>query len=746
MALQGVLRNAMQNIADSIKSSVQETTNTIKENKAANSAAPIDEQQIRETVRQQLSPVNNLNERIEEAKRDENFETPQLLGIQANQAERSGDAEQQEEEQERSKLMPSFGQVRMGNDIPLSQIEEPEERGYEQYPFQTAFNMAKEMTQPLVDSFSMDPLREEMQRDSLPSISDQETLDKFDSLIAQRKQEEGEPQFENIFDQYIKTSVDDGTLDEEAFEAPDMTGAQYKWYRQFMGTGGRPLEEIDDNAIYNKAEEFRNYGFQPVVRNQDQMNRMVFDNMTTRTGTNFNNWLSDLRENARNDYSINNIVQSDGSVIDQINGDYFDSYLQDYMNDLQNMKAPPSDILFGDDVTEDIINDPNYLKKYISKWTVKYDDGTEEVYEGGKSIEIDEDDAALLIQTGDKFNIPVHVGVMDANGEQIGSTIVFDNYQELQDALGNGTLIPTYDESEDYEATGVDVAIPVNPMVLDDGTEIPYQTAVGIERGQLGTPDYGTFNLDKPAAKTNDFITWDDEGKKFDFDFTDIVPNMMDIALGSAPYMAPMQIMAPLMGANVMQGLKGIDSMSGDVENGTYQRVAEDLNNERYFSNLAGEIAIPLSEHFMGVGAGAGGNFFAKTFAPKLYQRMQNATAKPLLDIGRSTIGEGLEEVGQAPIEETKRYGISGAFADQIYDEGIPQYDATGHEVRDVATDLATRLANFVTGVPNEALAGSIMGGGFNAPRIPAASYNTRQRYKRNKRDKELGLPRWRES
>lgn len=725
-------------IPDELKSSYDILNKAISSQQPAKSSGSgnqlsVDEmkEQARKQVREELSPFNKFNRSIKEAKSKELADTPSILDIEKEREDVTEEPE--EEDNYQAPLTPSIGAARTG--------------------FESVIGRPSAPTQ------AIDQLSTMVDRTDNNSF-DQGKINELNDYINNQIDTYGTPEYKDEFDRYVRTQIDNGTPDREAYEAPDMTGSQYKMYQRVFGLGGRPEEEISDTEIYNKAKESINYGFQPILLNQNQINRSLL-NAPTQILTDFTNGLASLREDNRGDYYINNIQQSNGETIDSINGDQFDSMISDYSNDiaarqLNNEDYVNSNLLGRDQITEDIINDPNYAKSSIVGWTMDFGDGNEETYDGAYTYVIDKNDEDLLLQTGDVENIPVTIGLVDRNGMQVTNqngepaSITFENYNELTDALENGLFRSNMQITEDPTIDNVDYAFPVDPLIMEDGTTIPYQTTVGIERGNIGTPDYGFLGMNRPASKVNDFISFDDDTGQVSFDFSldNLVPAMTDIGLSSAPYMAPLPIMAPLMGANVMQGLKGIDSMSGNTQTDSYQQVAEDLTPERYFSNLAGEIAIPVSEHMMGVGAGAGKNLFAKTFAPQLLNRSSSLTAAPILKLGKQAVGEGMEEVFQNPIEEIKRYGISGAYQLPETDEntGITNYDNTGHEIRRTDTDPLTRFGNFATSVPNDFIAGGLMGGtlgGLLGGR--RAISETRDRYKRNKEDKERGLPRWKD-
>jgi len=74
---------------------------------------------------------------------------------------------------------------------------------------------------------------------------------------------------ENALGVMSDDSYDDGTLRAENVKSKYMPGWQYKQYVN-AGFGGRPIEDIDDNATYNKLDEMREYNFIPYIEDEEQ--------------------------------------------------------------------------------------------------------------------------------------------------------------------------------------------------------------------------------------------------------------------------------------------------------------------------------------------------------------------------------------------------------------------------------------------------------------------------------------------
>lgn len=720
------------------------------------------EARAREVARQQTSQINNLNNRTSQAKSSGQYNAPSLLSIEGARDNLTDKDDGGDDN--RSRLIPSIADARMGvetmagnsmsnpNNTQQTQqmvVEENrEEDNNDRNFFNERFNEnwlqdfqnSPEIGNLIGNGSPFDPStwafingsQEDRARfDNAPNrfmqpeVSDQETLDRFNTWV-NNNQTLG-PVLQT--DEFNNTLLDDGSMTPETLRASDMTGDQYIRYQQELGTGGRPIEDIDPNGVYNKQEEFSYYGFQPIIQDEDQLRSMAADSVF-QGGNRLVNEFSDIREDSRGDWFINDVQQEDGSVLNNLNGDYFRNNVERYFNNVVGPQRNTDDsnrIISGEQLTEDIINDPNYSKQALKGLILNFD-GEELNFPGAAGYEFDEELYNDFLQTGD-YTKPITIYLTDRNGEtyyrENGEpvSIEFESVNEYNDLIDSNGLREDIQESFDPDDYIVN-AVRIDPFVMEDGTEVPFRTAMMLATDQQsGTYDYGPFNINKPRDSVTPFIDYDNGN--WNFTMEDFVPGMIDIALNSAPYMAPVQVMAPLTVSNMYQAAKGLDARS--LNNGMYEQVAENPTWDQYLSNVGGELLIPLSEHMMGVGAGAAGRkTLFDRLAPKLTERMNRAKAAPLINLGRSTLGEGWEEVLQNPIEEAQQSGVRGMYANQLDDEfGQPAFDATNHPILDYNTPMIQRVGNAVTGLPNDFLAGAMMGGLFNAPHIPGAAAQT---------------------
>lgn len=716
-------------------------------------------EQAKQQARQQISPVNKLNNRINEARTSGTIDAPSILDLESARENLTDEPSDQDEN--RSRLIPSIADARMGveamsgnsmsnpNNVQQTQqqlVEDTENDSGRNF-FNERFNQnwlqdfqnSPEIGNLIGNGSPFDPStwafingsqEDRAKADNAPNrfkpleVSDQETIDRFNTWVDNNQ----------ILGPVLQTGefrnslLDDGSMTPETLRSSDMTGDQYIRYQQELGTGGRPIEEINPNGVYNKQEEFSYYGFQPIIQDEDQLRSMSADSVF-QGGNKLVNKFSDIREDNRGDWFINNVQQEDGSILNNLNGDYFRNNIGTYFNNVVGPQRNTMDqnrFIGQDQLTEDIINDPNYSKQALKGLILSFD-GVEYNYPGAAGYDIDEDQLAEFQRTGD-YTLPITIYLTDRNGntyyQENGEPVSIEfesvnEYNDVMDANGLRTDVQESFDPDDY----IVQAVRIDPFVMEDGTEVPYRTAMMLASDEGGTYDYGPFNINKPRDEVTPFIEYDDGN--WNFSMEDVVPGMIDIALNSAPYMAPVQVMAPLTASNMYQAAKGIDARS--LDNGMYEQVAENPTWDQYLSNVGGELLIPLSEHLMGVGAGAAGRkTLFDRLAPRLTERMNRSAAAPLLNLGRSTLGEGWEEVLQNPIEEAQQSGIRGMYANQLDDKfGQPDFDATNHPRLDYNTPLSQRIGNAVTGLPNDFLAGAMMGGAFNAPHVPGAVSQT---------------------
>lgn len=568
---------------------------------------------------------------------------------------------------------------------------------------------------PLINGSEEDRerVRNAPNRYATPEVSTLRDRSDYKMKANRLRMEAEEP--ENESEAYIRQHVDTIESDPQGERSNLMTGEKYIWYINEMGTGGRDPRTIDPNKVYNKLDEFKYYGFTPIIDNKDQLTSMYADNAIGGPGALVNKF-ADVLEDNRGDYFIDYGGQ-------RINGDQFDNAAYDYFSKVVGEElSNPADnrYISKDQLTDTILNDPNYAKFKIKGMNITDENGEVFELEGATNFVVDQAMMNLIEQTGDT-SLPIDVYPKLADGsdylDEDGDPLVisFDSLDELNNS---GALSWSQELAMDPNDPDIIGAIRVDPMMLDD-MQVPYMSAYDISQNQAGDYDFGPMNINKPRDRQESFIEWDDESNGFKMNFEDFVPGMINMGLNSLPYMAPWQIMAPATVSNMYRASQGLDARS--LDGLSYQNIAENITDDRYKANVMGEAFIPLSEKAFGVGG-------QEWLNPATWLRggIKNSKAFPLIETAGSILGEGFEEVVQEPIEQAQQHGVAGMFADQLIDEyGYPVFDASGHEVKDVNTPFINRAFNYGKEIPNDMLAGSLMGAGFSVPNIFSSAART---------------------
>lgn len=470
---------------------------------------------------------------------------------------------------------------------------------------------------------------------------------------------------------YMRTGVDDGTTT-EGRTSNYMTGAQYKKYAD-LGMGGRPVEDIDDNTVYSKNDEFKNFGFTPYIPDRDaalKMNREA----AAAGPTKLFNALANAREDAT-DYTI-----------DGYSGKAIDNAAAKYYEQVENQTGDESRYIFNGTPEFDSVapGDPNYQAWISDEWTFTTDDGESYTMRGTPEAWEDEDGIHVLFKSGDE--------------------LIFDDEKDLQD-----NLVPMEEPRLAGEGEEPTLYVPIDPMVIqdEDGNDIviPYAQADSYLNGG-GERDYGPMGIGKPRYQLQE------EGSVLNP--VNIVPNTLDLLGGSLPLMSWYSSIPSGMSAGEL-ATHGIDTNSL-MPDGTSRLLAEDMDADKYGSNIGASLFMPVTEHFAGnIG---GGN--ALRSIPKL---LEGHWAQPAAHFITGIGGEALEEVGPGNLtERLQRQGMRDFYANETGER-----DETGHPIYDSETPWFDRLMNFVADAPEAAVGGAMLGGMFDAVNIPGYIGDTRR-------------------
>lgn len=493
-------------------------------------------------------------------------------------------------------------------------------------------------------------------------------------------------------------AIDDG-VHPEARESIYMTGQRYLDYVNDYGIPGRPAEEIDPKAIYNKQDEMDKYGFVPYLVSDEGMSRF-HDNASMNAVNNVFNNFADLRKN-NTTYSFN----YDGNTYD---GKDFVSKYPAWLKRIIDSK-------------EKVFTDPSMVVEdsIPMTWAMKDDVTGEIVYAPSPNGTPTTDP-----ETGQPM-IDFHTGNPDDNW-------YFNDYDDMNQSIG-------------YEIAGNNPVYGwrnLEPLVLDDGRKIRADKAMDLYDNQDQYADYGLFDWGKPVV--NNPI---EEGGW--------APWIVDMALGSAPLFYGPTASAQALG-NAYNNFQGFKPGSQNSNN-EYQLLSEDPTRLQQLIASTGSAALPATERLWGIGRNMTRS--AMPFLDAIAKRYPNIAEHPLAVLVENALGEGLEEIPGNLVEEMQGTGslIAGDyFANPLYyyldDDGNmvyttlesspnnpeekyrPVFDAAGKRLRDKNTSFIDRWNNFWEEAPLSMLGGAILGGVLGSGEALGAidPYNERREERNN--------------
>lgn len=532
-------------------------------------------------------------------------------------------------------------------------------------------------------------------------------------------------------DKLANENYDDGTMRADSVKGKYMSGKQYLEY-QDLGMGGRPRDEIDPNATYNKLEEMGTYNFIPYIEDDDQ----------------YMGWnISQLPDNVTKAYNIFGDTRdryTDAKINyggQQYGRENFYDHVGDYFKDIDEIRNKNKmEILSPDDPS---INEETDLPMTVW-WSFP-----------GTDIQVPSDQELQYLWSDDGSKLYVWLpGYEDQAVEYYG----IEDYNAHTPEWG------TY-RAEEGDPVHQYWRIPKLEYTQDDGTEVslPYSAVEEMAQSMAnGTADmdWGPLNIAKDASDRKGFGDMVATG-----DFSDLVPNMVDLTTGSAPLFTPYTAW-PMAIANAGTATQGLDPRLWDSKTNTYHRLSDDMTGEKYLSNIALSGLVPATERIAG-GIGGSGGVLGRPLQAGLTKIGAPAAAHSALDV----LGEGAEESVASAWEDYQVNGLGNWFANPVYetddegnviteynpvtqrDEPKKKYDNSGHEVRDPNTSVGDRLANWWAQQPDNFFAGTALGLGIGGPRI-AHDAMTGSGYYGEAREQKLlreleklnGLPRFREA
>lgn len=476
-------------------------------------------------------------------------------------------------------------------------------------------------------------------------------------------------------DKVANETIDDGTLRNENIRSKYMTGSQYKKYVE-NGLGGRAADDIDNNAVYNKVNEARNYGFKPYVEDLGQYSLWSASQLGDDTTKAFNVF-RDIRKNATQptvNYNGQNINVED---LHTMANDYIDN---------DNVEKGIKWIFPNDNGgVDEVVSSPNE----INEFTNNYSNYVTRSNDGGIDL--------VLPESGYYHHF--------LNNEEFSNWM---NGKPYEDSLIGNNLV-----YRQPDGTQVNLS-PEEVLTLESS----------IANGTANI-DYGPLNI----AKDNDYRK--DFGQMLStMDFSDLLPNTVDLLTGSAPLFFKTTAW-PMSIGNAVTASQGLDPQLYDAWNDTYGKLSDDMTGEKYLSNMILSGLVPATEHVAGVIGGSGG-----VLGKPIQKFLSDRGAPPLLRYGLDMAGEGAEEDVAQLWEDYQRFGHKGWFADPLYEtdedgnivtyydvatgetKPLEKQDAWGHQVRDENTPWQNRIMNALEQMPENFIAGAYLGGGLGVPKV----------------------------
>lgn len=554
--------------------------------------------------------------------------------------------------------------------------------------------------------------------------------------------------------------VDDGTMDSDHLTSGFMTGSQYIRYKNELGdlAGSRPIEEIEDSdyAIYDKSQEFKQYGFIPYIPTEDVALSYHAGDIASAPRRGAAN-LARLRENIgpevtvtmnANDDDASNDVTFSNDDFERRANPFFVRWDNIWNNDQKSLLHPPLD-------TEDYTT-------WVHEFAVPTDDGDMEYHygellgmgptggaEGHGDDEFDENGNYIGTYTLDfsdgtsqTVSSRVAESLIDENGYvQLENDFVTPD--EMAYPVNDLESLNTYDYDRIDDASNRPGVYYTPDLVLSDGTRINVWEAQDIYHDRADDVKYNgitslsdvvpvvgkvpILNLltDNLSNKPSRLIEQEMIGSGGIMDpstwnFEDAVNNTANWTLGSLPISAPGAVPWITSASQALPSLAGVNGSSYNPLTGSYRMVSEDPYISRLdkdgkmrmgssFWNGLGTMATPVTEMIAGpVGVDP---FWGKMSDRFIGNVLKSPVSKFLASKAAGAIGEGLEEVVGNFFEDATNYGRSGMFADPVYQtdsEGNVIIDpetnepkvafdrASYNELRDESTPLTRRVANFL--------------------------------------------------
>lgn len=450
-------------------------------------------------------------------------------------------------------------------------------------------------------------------------------------------------------------------------------------YRKLVeaGFGGRPIWDIQDDLTYDQLTEMRQYGLVPYIEDEEQAR----------------NW---------------DLLQGPESV----------SKAFSLFEDTRNRSYQPTVDYNGQTINLD------ELYRQLDRWTANENPDTVWTVRDPISGNVDTFvDNTANFDAGYDVDDEGYLTAITIDFPEAGKHYAFpissekdiDRAEEWINELNN-SYKPDFGGLSYTQSDGREVNLSNTDEVVD--------LITGIDDGSIQT-NYGPHNLAKDPVYRKDFtqmIATQDP--------SDLLPATLDILLGSAPLFIK-QTAWPMALSNAVVAAEGLDPQVYDSSSLARRRLSDDMNADKYFTNVALNGAVPATENIAGV-IGGGHGAFGKVVQKLLEDRGVGGGVRAGVDV----LGEGLEEVIAGLWEDAQTNGWRNWYANPIYEkddngnvimeedpatgEMKPKisYDETGHERRDPNTPIPDRLKNAAEPMLENALGGSWLGFLMGAPGV----------------------------
>lgn len=545
--------------------------------------------------------------------------------------------------------------------------------------------------------------------------------------------------FLELFEQQLEDeSIDDGTQDIGNYTSVWMTGDRYKQYLEQLGLNGRDIDSIENDGIYNKYQEYIDYGFIPYL--PDDYSRIKFRaEGLLHAGEQIYGDTANIRDaNTEFQVDLGDGITRNGKELYQSLNDFYDN-------------IPEEDYATFLDPNADHTNHQLYVPKYAyikdsegqlqqvpggqyraygvegtDQIFVTFSDGFSYLFENQKDYE---DNFLYLDENNDMSKVTEWVLCADPN--------MFNGLNKAGDNQG---------------ATGYLFGI---DYVDEDGNTIPFWQANNYlnayNQGNLDVydTDFGPLGLSKPAHMVAQPTQWILNPSTYG---ENVAPLLADVALGSGWFMLPGY--ASLVGdymalGGALSGGSGVEGMYHSKDN--VYRLHNDDNkiDDEVAKTLIDNGFMTQEEideyndytprdralYMLTTGLLNQGEKVSEFITNKPLGKVKglvNRIPNKFLRVGGNALlgafGEGAEEYITSPLGEIGEWGWDYAYGNELKDaDGNPILDSNGEPIRMKNSSFTDRISNsFNQEAADQSIAAGLFGFLLNALTSPITTAQER--------------------